>query len=239
MLKYAAAFSLPKLAGPMANLYKLDPCPSLITGIWSFSILSFQTLFGIDLTTALVSQTFEEEVNQWKDINFIDTQFIFEGINFLDNSRILGPGYLEYHLIYLQKFHTKAKLVLSKERLKEFGNVIKLSVNDKMQAMKIFGMAQMTENPSDITFVMTRNTYILFGHALRRLSLDYYMRLSKKPINSITDYMWIVPKYSLLSESFTRAIHRIHVTRVGHRASFFFLQNSVHHTLIARDCQPF
>ena len=48
-----------------------------ICAVWSFAVFSFHNLFGVDLQAALVSQNFESEVNDWQDINFFDTLFVY------------------------------------------------------------------------------------------------------------------------------------------------------------------
>ena len=44
--------------------------------LFSFSFFTFSTLYGIDLWSALVGQTFEAKIDTWKDIDWLNSQFV-------------------------------------------------------------------------------------------------------------------------------------------------------------------
>ena len=79
--------------------------------------------------------------------------------------------------------------------------------------------AQLTKDPSDITFIMTKNTYIGLGIEMKRRNIPYKMRRSQKPIKSKAyghygsgnRKFWSIPSNSILSEPVAMALFRITV----------------------------
>ena len=77
---------------------------------WSFTIWTFSQLYGVDLHAALVGQTFEGQVNEWGDLNFMDTQFIYMiTANYYGIQRLVAPSFLELNLMFERRFFSSNK----------------------------------------------------------------------------------------------------------------------------------
>lgn len=80
----------------------------LFKSLFSFSFWTFEVLFGVDLWEALVGQTFEDEVNTWHDITYLETQFVFDP-TIIDYS-LIGFGLLEREFIFTRKIRGVAAI---------------------------------------------------------------------------------------------------------------------------------
>lgn len=185
----------------------------MICALWSFSIWSFNNLYGIDLHTALISQSFENEVNDWQDINFFDTQFVYIQ---RDNNRIsnlLAPGFLEMQLSLSSQHQSHLKVINTTfNDPHQLKGIMFLSLTHNEKEIRTnFEVAQLTKKPSDVVFVMTRNSYMHLGIMMKKLSIPYKMRLARKSLNLVNVYTWRLPKYSLLFESISKELFRIQV----------------------------
>ena len=60
------------------NWFKMAQSFLMIKLLMSFTFWTFNVLFGIDLWSVLITQTFETEVNSWEDINWPNSQFVWD-----------------------------------------------------------------------------------------------------------------------------------------------------------------
>lgn len=72
---------------------------------------------------------------------------------------------------------------------------------------------EVMRRPSDIAFILTKNTYIQTGLLMKRLSIPYRLRLSKEPVTSASGkaYSWNTIRYAILAEPFAKELLRIRV----------------------------
>ena len=191
------------------KLFKL--CLGL-AAIWSFTIWTFNQIYGIDLHKSLVGQIFEKEINEWNDFNFFQCQFIYVINSNTKNEipRFVAPGFLELHLLMQPYFHSKLK-VANINDLSSVNKVITLSQNEEQSMVENFNLAQLMKSPSDIIFVMTKNRYLQLAKVMNKRQIPFKMRLSTKATKSHVPYMWVIPKHSLLMEPFSRTILTIKV----------------------------
>ena len=111
------------------------------------------------------AQTFEKEVNSWKDINWFETQFVLLSIQdhlhmFEVSRNYLDTTVLTQLLVHRTQGPTQPnpdKSILP--TLNEYVNY------------EVLQTAQMTKNPSDIVLIMSKRTFVLEGnyeHKARR-----------------------------------------------------------------------
>ena len=88
--------------------------------------------------------------------------------------------------------------------------------NQIEELLKIMFEAQLTKNPSDVAFIMTKNQYILFGELMKKMKQPFKMRLSKYPVSDNkydidVEGSWSIMKHSLLLEPLSYSLHKIRV----------------------------
>ena len=179
----------------------------------SFGFWTFNILFGVDLWSSLVKQTFESEVNSWDDISWFETQFVITPFSSFFRILSYSKDLLNYDYLYLRLVQTDNTLTKV--------NAPSLSLPSfhyqNESNMANLQNAQLTNNPSDITFIMSKNSYINLGKYVIGAGMEYKMRLSKRPVYSYTfdneeSVFWsVLSTESLLTEPLSLGLQTLKV----------------------------
>ena len=109
--------------------------------LWTFVLWTFDILFGIDLWTVLMVQKFEPHVNNWDDISWHETMFIFVVSHKEDKPQVIQPGQLELNLFQTQNLKSRYGVIDSS--------------NTKLLT-HTFQLAQVMDRISSLVFTMTK-----------------------------------------------------------------------------------
>ena len=178
----------------------------LFKAIFSFSFWSCDVLYGVDLWSALVGQTFETKVEVWGNISWFDTRFILVDIQQTKeiSDNLLGHNLMLFYMLKQNGSENTQSLPIFKN---EFTN--------DQDFIDNLDLAQDSPNPSDVVFLLTRNEYVNLGLKMKRQKKPFNLRISRKPVKSYAGVnerlFWNTLRHSLLNEPIARAILRLQV----------------------------
>ena len=162
-----------------------------------------------------LDQTFETEVNSWEDLSHLNTQFVLIDPNIgpLKYSRTILDWNFLYSIRNQRYLYYNSTEVIDQKHSANLPTIHYQSEDDDIN----FVNAQLTRNPSDITFLMTKSQYFEWGKKLINWNEEFNMRLSNNSMKSYLDgqdqnsYWYILGTESLLTEPLTQALLQLKV----------------------------
>ena len=172
----------------------------------SFAFWTFDILYGVDLWSALVAQTFEPEVNDWNDIQWFNAEFIFVPNLALYRAKSVSENLLHKNLIdfHMLNFTQRGR------RDRPFKSVGYENVPNFMN------YALMKDKSYGLTMIMSKNAYVLSGEMIVRMGQEFKLRISNRSVYSFahgyeSKQFWTLSKHSLLTEPLSQALQKVWV----------------------------
>ena len=164
----------------------------------------------------MTEQRFEPEVNSWNDIHWSETQFVFVPKFSYYELWDISQNFLEMNVLILL---IEKRKTLDKVSNTNTEKLILPTFHDSSNIVTDMGNAQRMHNPSDITFVTTKNEYILLRKDMLNKNISFKLRLSNDSIQTYIhghDNMkfWTLARDSLLMEPVSMALFRIMVSNL-------------------------
>ena len=129
---------------------KIVKSGQLFVILMAFNLWTFNTLYGMNLRAALISQDFEIEINGWGNLSYFDTHFSqVHGLNIPLTAPVPSPIFLYMYSEAMDSLYIN-KRSLNTHR---YSNYI---AGDDSRLLDSMNLMQLLESPGNRVFITTR-----------------------------------------------------------------------------------